>query len=200
MSIHSAGISDLIPLSLTIKKAFLGNEVFSYIFGSSENYEKSANLYFEFVLKTAFNQGEVFYDTLPEKGAILLAENSNKLYALTQEMKAGGYKIPYQCGVKTVFRSLNFKNNLMALRKDFLPPKHLYVYLLTVNPELQKKGTGIRLLEFAQSRARELKLPLVLETMTQALVQFYTKRGFCTVAARKFEAADLTLYGMRWDG
>jgi len=60
-------------------------------------------------------------------------------------------------------------------------PDHLLVRNLAVQPDLQGQGIGSRLLDFAEARARGLRLPEVRLYTNEAMVEnlaFYRARGY----------------------
>lgn len=55
---------------------------------------------------------------------------------------------------------------------------HVYLYLLAVDPRLQRRGLGTLLVEAVVAHAFERGLPVVLETMAPSNPAFYAKQGF----------------------
>jgi predicted N-acetyltransferase YhbS len=55
---------------------------------------------------------------------------------------------------------------------------HVYLYLLAVAPQLQRRGVGGRLLEAVIAHAGEQGMPVLLETMSPRNPPFYARHGF----------------------
>jgi ribosomal protein S18 acetylase RimI-like enzyme len=55
---------------------------------------------------------------------------------------------------------------------------HVYLYLLAVAPDAQRRGVGAALVEAVVAHAFERGLPVCLETMAPSNPAFYAKQGF----------------------
>jgi ribosomal protein S18 acetylase RimI-like enzyme len=64
----------------------------------------------------------------------------------------------------------------------------LYLGMLTVNPDLQNKGIGKRLLDFAEAHAKNLNLNAVEMTVIatrQELIAYYNRKGYLDTEKRE---------------
>jgi ribosomal protein S18 acetylase RimI-like enzyme len=64
----------------------------------------------------------------------------------------------------------------------------LYLGMLTVNPDLQNKGIGKRLLDFAEAHAKSLNLNTIEMTVIatrQELIAYYNRKGYLDTGKRE---------------
>ncbi|TFG62774.1 MAG: GNAT family N-acetyltransferase [Spirochaetales bacterium] len=197
MTRFRAAVENDIPrLADIAAMAFLENPLFLYLFGGTANLVKKGSAYFSFVFRGGFRNGYITVAGDPACGFIISVPHSAKLYSLRTELGAGAARLPFTCGPAVIARSLRFERILTALRRQYLPPEHLYVYLLGVLPGFRKQGIGAALLGKAATSALEKGFPVALETMTPELAAYYRKRGFTSTGSRHFPEADLELFGM----
>ena len=64
------------------------------------------------------------------------------------------------------------------MRGAHLAGPHLYLWVLGVDPEAQGRGIGRALLQDVIGRAEAQRVPVYLETATQANVAMYRRFGF----------------------
>ena len=76
---------------------------------------------------------------------------------------------------------------------------HLRLDFLVVDPALQGRGIGGRLLAAGNAVADERGLPVYLETFTPANVRFYERRGYRVLDQHQMTAGPYTAWAMRRD-
>jgi ribosomal protein S18 acetylase RimI-like enzyme len=94
-------------------------------------------------------------------------------------------------------RLLKVDNAITAMHKKHAPGQHWYLFFLAVAPDHHRRGIGGALLEQGKERAAAEGLPIYLETMTEANVRFYTKRGF-EVQEETAITPEFKVWGLRW--
>jgi GNAT superfamily N-acetyltransferase len=92
-------------------------------------------------------------------------------------LRAIGYQSlgPVLAGPSVLWRSLSADN---TLHSGHPREAHLFVWLLTVAPELQRQGVGRALLSHALSRADDLRVPCYLDTANPDNLPYYRTFGF----------------------
>ena len=86
--------------------------------------------------------------------------------------------IPLRLGWKALWRMAQIEPVIDRVHKKCLPGPHWYLMMLRVEPSLQRKGIGSRLVQSKISAAQSGGLRYYLETMTEIDVAFYMKQGF----------------------
>jgi GNAT superfamily N-acetyltransferase len=82
---------------------------------------------------------------------------------------------PVLAGPAVLWRSLSADS---AMHKGHPDAPHLFVWMLTVAPDLQRSGVGRALLTTALARAGELGVPAYLDTANPANLPYYASFGF----------------------
>lgn len=85
----------------------------------------------------------------------------------------------------------------MSVVSELRPPEpYAYLHLLAVDPDLQRRGLGSRVLALGLAAAREAGLAACLETMNPANVPFYESHGFSVRAQVQLGAGGPTVWEM----
>ncbi len=93
--------------------------------------------------------------------------------------RAGFTLAPFRMGFRAFSRFASLSPTLDRAHNRHAPGRHYYLLLLGVAPSRQGCGVGAALLEEGLTRADTEGVPCYLDTMTDANVRFYEKRGFC---------------------
>jgi GNAT superfamily N-acetyltransferase len=88
---------------------------------------------------------------------------------------------PVLAGPAVLWRSLSADNALHAGHPE---EPHLFVWMLTVAPALQRSGVGRALLTHAIARAGELGVSTYLDTANPANLPYYGSFGFACTGER----------------
>jgi len=91
---------------------------------------------------------------------------------------AGLLRAPLVLGWQTL-RSLSaYLRASSTLHRRWAPGKHIYLFIIAVDPFYQGIGVGSRLMEAGLQLADSAGLPCYLETGSERNVRFYTRFGF----------------------
>ena len=93
-------------------------------------------------------------------------------------IRAGIIAMPLRLGPAAFGRFMRIANCLEELHKRDVPPRHLYLLFLGVDPPCQRDGVGSALLQPMLAYADAESLPCYLETTKDTNVPFYRKHGF----------------------
>lgn len=178
--------------------ALAGNQLFSYLLGKGKLYEKRSKSLFGFMTRNALRNGTVWHLGNPSQAFIFTVPDSAGLYRLRNQIKVGGLGLVASCGPAAVLRSIRFEDLALKVREKYVSDvgPHLYVYLIAVHPEHQRKGLAAILIEHAAAIAKSQGRTLILETMTDENKHYYEKNGFAPVCDLYFPAGGLTYTGM----
>jgi GNAT superfamily N-acetyltransferase len=181
-------------------EAFRDNALFRWLLPLARQWPTAARSFFRFMASMTLRYGEVHVDDPSSpNGFLFLCRGRAELYSLPRQILLGGLRIPVEGGLAAMVRSMRFEAALRRMHPHYFPRESLYVYLLAVHPSKQRQGIAGNLLDFAWEKARAQNLPLVLETMTAELRDYYGRRGFKTLAQTTLPGGP-TIYGMRREG
>jgi len=93
-------------------------------------------------------------------------------------LRVGFAAAPLVLGLGGVGRMIRLIEVMDTLHRKHMPGAHYYLAFLGVDPALQGRGIGGRLLEPALRRARAEGLPCYLETFKERNLPFYRRFGF----------------------
>lgn len=93
-------------------------------------------------------------------------------------IRAGIIVMPLRLGPAAFGRFMRIANCLEELQKRDVPPRHLYLLSLGVDPLRQGHGVGTALLQPVLACADAESCPCYLETTKDRNVRFYEKHGF----------------------
>lgn len=177
-------------------EAFRDNALFRWLLPLARQWPTAARSFFRFMAAMTLRYGEVFVDDpSAPNGFLFLCRDRVELYSQPRQILSGGLRIPIDCGLAAMLRAIRFEAALRQIHPHYFPRKSLYVYLLAVHPSKQRQGIAGKLLDLAWEEARARNLPLVLETMTTELRDYYGRRGFKAQAQTTLPGGP-TIYGM----
>ena len=100
-------------------------------------------------------------------------------------VQAGGLAFLPRFGLPAFRRLLRLEATIEALREACAPPGHQYLLLLGVDPALQGRGVGARLMAPGLDAADRAGRPCYLETSTESNLGYYRAHGFEVVGERR---------------
>jgi ribosomal protein S18 acetylase RimI-like enzyme len=108
-------------------------------------------------------------------------------------LRAGLIRLPLKVGVRHSVRVLSAISATEPFHKQVEGP-HWYLLALGTRPERQGQGLGSALVAIGTDQADQARIPVYLETATDADIAFYTKRGFEVIGQTQVQG--YTLSGM----
>jgi GNAT superfamily N-acetyltransferase len=100
-------------------------------------------------------------------------------------------------GPDAVARAGRFGAVMRELRRRARPDRHAYLDSLGVLQDHRRTGIASALLTAGHGWADAEGLPCALDTLTDANIAFYRRRGYAVVAGASVPGSDLTLTAMR---
>ena len=113
------------------------------------------------------------------KGVSCLLSPASMPLGLIAELAAGGWKLPYQLGLRSCLKAMSVSAALAKGHRHTMHSQpHWYLFQMAVAPNAQRQGVGRMLLDDLRTRADRDRVPVYLETFAQANVAYYEAHGF----------------------
>ena len=182
------------PASFTAARAFADDPKTVYFIPSAI---KRTNLHyaFEYFLRTAVYGHEEAYTTSPNCEGVAIWSHSKKKVPFWAPVKAN--PLPsLRCGWRFISGQMTANRLSMEIKKQYAPPRHMYLALLAVDPAHHGKGYASALLKPMLSRLDKDNLPAYLETQNMKNVAMYQHFGFKLVHETVMPNTTLPIYCM----
>lgn len=127
---------------------------------------------FEFTFVEAMIQGNIYISDKNEGCAIWLYSGKKK-FSIKKQFAELKFLLAF--GIKQTKKVIEMRN---CLHKKYNSDNFLYLHILGVIPEQQKKGIASSLLKPVLENSKKKNIPVLLETSTKQNVLIYEKLGF----------------------
>lgn len=178
----------------TLTKAFDNYPMFVHILGDKYNLE-NVKKFLRFLTKYTILYGEAYATSKKLEGIILYIDFKKYKFGLIRSLQSGILPV-MKIGKEVGQRFMVFDEITMRVHKEVINSSHQYVILLGVNPEVQSKGLGTRLLGQVISLAKRNGQACYLETHGEKNVAFYKKQGFQVASEDEVPGAKVKQYAM----
>ena len=181
----------------SLTAAFLDYPIFSdVLFNTSSRYHKLQE-WVKMVVRYAHKFASIYSTSENCEGSIVFVDTTyHDKETIWRWILAGYFRLRFKWNKEELKKYENIITQIDRLRKKNVPPDHIYIMLLGVNPSFQKQGHARKLLNLAISRSKEKKIPLYLETFKPINEGIYQKFGFKTMEKYPIPNSKLILYSM----
>lgn len=160
--------------SVQLCDAFFNDPFYKAIFPRIDKRQKQLQWWMTCIVNYGSKYGIV--DRSEYGGAVWLGP-ANPYYGLAKLLKAGMYKIPFMLTlseIETLYRITHLWEKVHRTIKT----KYMYLMILGIHPEQQRKGFGSQLIKARLNTFAEDNLSCYLETMTKGNLKYYTRHNF----------------------
>jgi len=181
--------------ALVCEEAFRGSALTEYLFPGSLPQESGVIAMFEFIVKYATLNAEVYATSANLEGiASWYSEKSARL-SLPGFLRAGslGLIVRHRAALQ---RLMGTETYLKGARERHLKGRYYYLDVLAVRPGLQGKGYGGTLLRHLLAVATGEHAPCFLETFTEGNVAMYEHFGFRVVETSRIPGMSAAVHFM----
>lgn len=187
--------TDLKKCAETAAQAFIDDESSKFILASKLTHK---NLYeFYSVIYNAFyNKMYMFSESENIDGFIIISPIKNSELSLWDFIKAGGLKLIFSYGLDFVLRSLNYEENCIKIRKNFVSSDDWYIFQYGVSPAKQGMGLGSRIMKPVLNWFDSEKIACYLETQKNVNVDIYNHFGFALKSTDTLPNKDIKQFAM----
>jgi ribosomal protein S18 acetylase RimI-like enzyme len=142
--------------------------------------------FFRAAIRYVLRHGEVLAAGSPILGAALVLPPERPRLRDGDLARAGLWQMPFRAGPRG-FRRFVAQGRMLDQRHDAdVPKRHIYVWLLGVDPARHGLGLGSALLRAVIARADAARAPTYLDTTNERNLVFYGRAGFEIVHAGRF--------------
>lgn len=179
-----------------LSKAFQDDPVFTYFIPDTETRRAKSHYVFETLVKYSILHGEI-YATSPgfEAVAVWLPHNKVEM-KFWNALRNGGLSILSHLGPVSVSRQLTTTNLMCATHKSLAPYPHQYLYLIGVEPGLQRKGYAGLLMRPMLARLDSERLPCYLDNTNEKNNAMYEHYGFKVIKEYQIPKTSVRVWAM----
>lgn len=182
---YELNMEDIDKAAKLSARAFSKSALHSWFMNGQYDFE-SAALLTACSLKPLIGNARIYSDSPDIHSVICVIPPGFKGTPVFGFLKAGGWKIPYRCGMASLFRMLEYESDATQLRHETDPSDScVYIYNLAVDPDYQKTGLTHRLLDPLTAWSDVNGVPLYLETNDEWNFSFYEHMGFVKEGIRQ---------------
>lgn len=180
--------------------AFLNYPLFSEILTDISSRATKLQEWVRLLVNYGYKFASIYSTSKDSEGALILIDSLNHPKETNWKwVLAGALRLFLKWNKNELKKYNHVTTNIEKTRINNAPRDHIYIMLLGVNPDHQKRGHAQQLINQAIIRSQEAHLPLYLETFKPINEGIYHRFGFQTVEKYPIPNSDLTLYSMLRD-
>lgn len=194
--LYRLNFSDLNKAKHVITRAFFNDPIWLKIMPDQQDRQRKLPFVYEFTLKYGLLYGEVYSISENVEGLAIWLMSDFADMTFSRILKSGGLKVPLRLGIGFSIKQARANEVTENMHKKNASFKHMYLSILAVDPEHQKKGFASKLMRPMLRRLELEKIPCYLDTAKEENVEIYKNYGFQVVDHVVFPGANQTVWGM----
>lgn len=172
-----------------LRKSFQDNKSVNFVVKQDRKREARIKKLMEYSYFQGENFGKIYFSKDQNACAIVLIPSKKKT---TLKGILWDLKLVFSCmGISNVSKVLKRESEIKKHHPDF---SFLHLWYIGVNPEFQGKSKGTELMAKIMYDAKELNLPIYLETSNPKNFPFYEKLGFKMISELNSLGYPLKMY------
>lgn len=178
-SLYHLKKSDLRRASIALSEAFADDPVWNKVFEGIPNFDQRFKTFYETPLRFCLTYGEVYGTSDRLEGILGIVPGRYADMNIWRIIRSGALLSTIKLG-RTVAKRMSPLGKVLPRDRICHMGKRpfLYLFILGVVPEHQKKGFGKKLLTDLLDACDTGKQPIYLETETEVNVRLYERFGF----------------------
>lgn len=164
----------------TLTRAFSSDPMFTWVFPDPDHRRRSLQLLNRVPLSYGMHYGSVTQSS--DGRAVAVWIPPGRAVSLGGMIRSGMLNVPFRVGLRAFGRFIRANDVMGKIHTRQVPEPHWYLLIVGVDPELQGRGLGSRLVLDGLSRADKSNFPCYLETSEERNVPFYERFGFTVIA------------------
>jgi GNAT superfamily N-acetyltransferase len=171
-----------IPASAEVLgRAFFDDPMFTFVFPDEEDRRSRIGWVMSLGVRYGHRFGHVFTTTEEVRGNAVWLPPGGTSLSEDRMGEIGFGEGPARMGEEAFARFGQVMGHIAPKHEHHMPEAHWYLMILGVDPPLQGRGIGGRLIQPILGEADRDGLPCYLETAKSRNVPFYEKHGFAVV-------------------
>jgi ribosomal protein S18 acetylase RimI-like enzyme len=187
-------MKDLDKASEVLGLAFLDDPDTMKIMPDDEIRIKKLRHFFRCFIKFGLIYGEVYAPSPDVEGVAVWVHSSTKDITLWRSLRSGFMGLIFKVDGKAMKVFSSYGKQMDEETGSVIDRDHWFLFILGVDPELQRKGFGTKMIEPMLDRIDKEKLPIMLDTNKQNNIGYYQKFGFEVV--KNYKVLDNDHWGM----
>lgn len=187
--------AQLKQVTRVLARAFQKGPIYVQFLPDEKQRRKKLPVLFGTLIKYTFKYGEVTATSKNLEGVMCCLPSESGDMTLWRMFRCGGWRIPLK-GLKFM-RRLNEVNDILnKLHEKHAPFPHTHLLHIGVEPDLQRRGYGGKLLRHLIAELDAHRRPCYLETAKPENVPLYEHFGFETLEKQEFPERDFMVWAM----
>lgn len=196
--LHKITRRQIKPAAKVMARAFHEDPLMIFYIPDPVEREKKLPHLYEFLLKFTFKNGEAYATSKNLEGIAVVFLAPNFKMNIWQGVWYGGISLYFKLGPEVMKKMMN-QPDIEIIHNRLAPKNHWYLEILAVDPKLQGRGFGRKLLKPVLQRSKQTALPCYLETQQPNNVSLYQKFGFKLLESNPLSAGKVMNHSMMWD-
>jgi ribosomal protein S18 acetylase RimI-like enzyme len=161
-----------------LTRAFWDDPLLIHFFPDETKRKRVLTAFFEYRLKQGQLCGKVYLTSNDVEGVAIWKYHNKLDTNLWTDIRSGGLKLYRIAGLSLMRRALRINDFVSKRRNEYATLPYLHLGSLAVDPEMQGKGYGSKLIRPMLAHLDEMKWHCYLETQSESLVSLYERFGF----------------------
>lgn len=201
------GLSDLYKITKKdlkyvlqlIERAFINWTLAVAIEPDKEIRRTKAHYFYTLSIKNSLKFGKAYAPTPKIEGVVMWVHSDYYEMSLWQLIKNGALKAIYKLGTKTIKKGAICIEFAEKTKANVMKEPHYHLTWLGVEPELQRKGYGTKLMHAMLQEFSREGMKCFVDTQERENVDYYKQFGFKLILEDKFPNIDVNHWGLLWE-
>jgi ribosomal protein S18 acetylase RimI-like enzyme len=193
--IRRIGLNEFEPAKAVLGRAFCDYNLMVYACDNAKRRAPAVTLLYGAMLWDCLVRGEVYVTTDHSGFATWLAPGT-ALPSFFQQARAGMLWLPWMFGLRGFAQLEAYDKVARRLHHTYAPQPHWYLAVIAVDPEMQGRGIGSRLMAPMLARADNERMACWLDTHQEQNVRLYQRHGFEIAERAEVTGHPIPVYGM----
>ncbi len=190
---------DLNRVLQLIERAFINWSLAIAIEPDEEMRRTRAHYFYKISIKNSLKFGKAYAPTPKIEGIIMWLHSDYYEMSFWQMIKNGALKALYKLGYERIKKAAICIEFVEKTKANVMNEPHYHLTWLGVEPELQRKGYGTKLMYGMLQEISREGMKCFVDTQERENVDYYKRFGFKLILEEKFPNFDVNHYGLLWE-
>lgn len=195
-NLYRLNFSHLNKAKHVIARAFLNDPIWLKIMPNEQERIQKLPFVYEFNLKYGLLFGEVYSLSDNIEGLAIWLMSDCVEMKFNRVLKSGGLKVPLKLGLGFSIKQAKSNQLTEKMHKKNAPFRHMYLSILAVDPQHQKKGFASKLVRPMLRHLEIEHIPCYLDTAKEENIEIYKNYGFQVVDKVIFPGTNQYVWGL----